>query len=360
MLFFILPLPKKNQKTMMKFIQAILFLPLSLVYGFLILTRNKLFDWKILKEKKFPVPIINVGNLSMGGTGKTPHVEYLIRLLKKHKRVAVLSRGYRRKTKGFFEATPGSSYLDIGDEPMQYLTKYPNITVAVCEKRAKGIKKLLEKQEPPEVIILDDAFQHRYVKPSINVLLTDYFHLYVDDFIFPSGKLREFRRGVKRADIVIVTKTDVVLPLIEREFIKRKLRIKQKIYFSYIKYLKPVSIHNPKEILPEHVTTIFMIAGIANPYPLEKHLKNYCIDLQSFIFPDHHRYTEKDIRKIIENFNGHLSKTKFIVTTEKDAQRLNIEPFRSMLASLPVYYIPIEVAFHKDTERPFDEMMLLK
>ena len=217
---------------MMKLIKIILFLPLSLVYGFIILSRNKLFDWKILKERKFPVLVINVGNLSMGGTGKTPHVEYLIRLLKEHKRVAVLSRGYKRKTKGYLEATPQSSYLDIGDEPMQYITKYPDITVAVCKKRTKGIKKLLAKQEPPEVIILDDAFQHRHVKPSLNILLTDYFHLFVDDFIFPSGTLREFRRGVKRADIVVVTKTDSVLPPIERDFIQNKLRIKQKIHFS--------------------------------------------------------------------------------------------------------------------------------
>jgi tetraacyldisaccharide 4'-kinase len=293
----------------------------------------------------------------MGGTGKTPHVEYLIRLLKGHKRVAVLSRGYKRKTRGFLEATPESSYLDIGDEPMQYVAKYPDITVAVCEKREKGITQLLAKQDPPEVIILDDAFQHRYVKPSFNILLTDYFNLYVDDFIFPSGKLREFRCGVKRADIVVVTKTDPILPSIEREFIKNKLRIKQKIYFSYIKYLKPISIHDPEITLPDRVTTIFMIAGIANPYPLEKYLNDYCIDLQSFIFPDHHCYTKKNIQTIIKEFNSHLSKTKFIVTTEKDAQRLKIEPFRSLLAELPVYYIPIQVAFHKDEERSFDEIV---
>jgi tetraacyldisaccharide 4'-kinase len=323
----------------------------------MILSRNKLFDWKILKEKKFLIPVISVGNLSMGGTGKTPHVEYLIRLLKENKRVAVLSRGYKRKTKGFLEATSESSYLDIGDEPMQYITKHPDITVAVCEKKMKGIAKLLEKQNSPEVIILDDAFQHRYVKPSLNILLTDYFDLYVDDFIFPSGKLREFRRGIKRADIVVVTKTAPVLPDIEREFVRRKLHVRQKIYFSYIKYLQPVSIHNPEKIFPEHVTTIFMIAGIANPYPFEKHLSDYCIDLQPFIFSDHHRYPEKDIRNIIEEFNGHLSRTKYIVTTEKDAQRLKIEPFRSMLANLPVYYVPIQVAFHKDKDMSFDEMI---
>jgi len=344
---------------MMKFIRIILFLPLSLVYGFVIWSRNKLFDWHILREKKFPVPVISVGNLSMGGTGKTPHVEYLIRLLKGHKRVAVLSRGYKRKTKGYLEATPESSFLDIGDEPMQYATRHPDIIVAVCKKRAKGIKKMLAKPEPPEVIILDDAFQHRHVKPTLNILLTDYFHLYVDDFIFPSGTLREFRRGVKRADIVVVTKTDVVLPPIEREFFIKKLHIKQKIYFSHINYLQPVSIYNPQETLPQHVTTIFMVAGIANPYPFEKYLNRRCIDLQKFIFSDHHHYTVKEIQSIVKAFNHHLSKSKVIVTTEKDAQRLKEEPFRSMLKSLPVYYAPIQVAFHKDTKCPFDEMVKL-
>jgi tetraacyldisaccharide 4'-kinase len=293
----------------------------------------------------------------MGGTGKTPQVEYLIRLLKGHKRVAVLSRGYKRKTRGFLEATPQSSYLDIGDEPMQYATKYPDITVAVCEKRAKGIAKLLEKQDPPEVIILDDAFQHRYVKPSLNILLTDYYNLYTDDFTFPSGTLREPRYNAKRADVVVVTKTDPVLPPIEKELLRKKLRMKRKVYFSYIDYLPPVSFHDSQKELPQHVTTIFMIAGIANPYPFERYLNNYCIDLQSFIFPDHHGYTKKDIQRVVEAFNSHLSRNKFIVTTEKDLQRLKIEPFCSMLANLPVYYVPIQVAFHKDRACSFDEMV---
>ena len=341
---------------MKKLIKMVFFLPLSVVYGLLIVIRNKLFDWGILREKKFPVPIISVGNLSMGGTGKTPQVEYLIRLLKERKRVAVLSRGYKRKTRGFREATPDSSYLDIGDEPMQYATKYPDVTVAVCAKRAKGITKLLAKPEPPEVIILDDAFQHRYVKPSLNILLTDYYHLYVEDFILPSGSLREFRRGAKRADIVVVTKTNPVLPFVERQIIQEKLHLQphQQLCFSYINYLEPVSMYDPQQMLPKHVTTIFMIAGIANSYPFERYLQGYCIDLRRFIFSDHHRFTEKEIVKIIEKFNRHLSKNKVIVTTEKDAQRLKTEPFCSLLRNLPVYYVPIQVAFHEEKERSFD------
>ena len=344
---------------MKKLFKIIFFLPLSLAYGLLILIRNKSFDWKILRRKKFPVPVISVGNLSMGGTGKTPQVEYLIRLLKEHKRVAVLSRGYGRKTKGYLEAAPQSSYLDIGDEPMQYATKYPDITVAVCKKRAKGIKKLLAKPEPPEVIILDDAFQHRYVKPSLSILLTDYYNLYVDDFILPSGTLREFRRGAKRADIVVVTKTNVVLPSVDRKIIQKKLRLKprQKLCFSYINYLQPVSVHDPQKILPQHVTTIFMISGIANPYPFEDHLRNYCIDLRPFIFHDHHRFTTKEILKILKKFDRHLSRNKVIVTTEKDAQRLKTEPVYSLLKDLPVYYVPIQTAFHKDMECSFDNKL---
>ncbi|MCL2040820.1 MAG: tetraacyldisaccharide 4'-kinase [Bacteroidales bacterium] len=345
---------------MKKLIRIVFFLPLSVVYGLLIVIRNKLFDGKILRGKKFPVPIISVGNLSMGGTGKTPQVEYLIRLLKEHKRVAVLSRGYKRKTRGFLEATPQSTHLDVGDEPMQYVTKYPDVTVAVCAKRAKGIAKLLAKPEPPEVIILDDAFQHRYVKPSLNILLTDYYNLYVEDFILPSGSLREFRRGAKRADIVVVTKTNPVLPSVERKIIQEKLHLQphQKLYFSYINYLQPVSIYDQQKTLPERVTTIFMIAGIANPYPFERHLQGYCIDLRRFIFSDHHRFTEKEVAKIIKKFNLHLSKNKVIVTTEKDAQRLKTEPFCSLLKDYPVYYVPIQVAFHEDEKCSFDSVAL--
>ena len=347
----------------MKFINAILLFPLSLLYGLIVSMRNKLFNWKILTEKTFPVPIVSVGNLSMGGTGKTPQVEYLIRLLKEDKRVAVISRGYRRKTKGFREATPESSYLEIGDEPMQYATKYPDIIVAVCKKRAKGISKLLAKQEPPEVIIMDDAFQHRYVKPTLNILLTDYFNLYTDDFAFPSGTLREFRRGAKRADIVVVTKTNTVLPSIDRSIIKQKLHLQQhqKLYYSYINYLKPISLHDNQTILSERVTTVFMIAGIANPYPFEKFLQDYCIDLRPFIFSDHHSFTEKEIRKIIAEFDCHLSKNKVIITTEKDAQRLKVEPIYSLLKPLKIYYVPIQIDFHTDTADntacPFDEIV---
>jgi len=345
---------------MKKLAKIILLFPFSLVYGLIILTRNKLFDWGVLREKKFPVPVISVGNLSMGGTGKTPQVEYLIRLLKEHKRVAVLSQGYRRKTKGFLEATPTSSHFDIGDEPLQYATKYPDIIVAVCKKRTKGITKLLAKPEPPEVIILDDAFQHRYVKPSLNILLTDYFNLYVDDFILPSGMLREFPSGAKRADVVVVTKTNNVLPIVDRKIIQTKLQLQQhqKLFFSYINYLKPISLYNPEKELPQHITTIFMVAGIANPYPFEKYLQDYCIDLHRFIFSDHHHFTKKEITKIIEEFDSHLSRKKAIVTTEKDAQRLKSEPFCSMLKDLPVYYVPIEVFFHKEKGASFDEMVL--
>ena len=345
---------------MKKLVKIVFFLPLSLAYGLVIVIRNKMFDWGILRERKFQVPIISVGNLSMGGMGKTPHVEYLIRLLKAHKRVAVLSRGYKRKTRGFREATPASSYLDIGDEPMQYATRHPDITVAVCAKRARGIAKLMAKAEPPEVIILDDAFQHRYVKPAFNILLTDYYNLYVEDFIFPSGMLREFRCGAKRADMVVVTKTNSVLPTVERKIIQNKLHLHphQHLYFSYINYLHPISLYNPLVVFPDHVTSIFMVSGIANPYPFEQYLQSHCIDLRRFTFSDHHHFTRKEIERIIERFNRHLSRSKVIVTTEKDAQRLKMEPFCSLLKDYPVFYLPIQIAFHKDKQCSFDEWVL--
>lgn len=333
----------------MKALKFILLLPFSLLYGLGAFIRNKLFDRGILKEKSFDTPIINVGNLSTGGTGKTPHVEYLITLLKDDYQVATLSRGYGRETKGYREVTRESSYLEAGDEPVQFAGKFSDIKVVVCENRVEGVSKLIETDDP-DVIILDDAYQHRYIRPGLNILLTDFYKPYSDDFVIPSGTLREFRSGAKRADIVVVTKTEpaVLSPIMKKVMMKKlKIRPYQRLYFSYINYLPPVSLFNKTKFLDEHVTTLFLITGIANPYPFQEEMKKRCSEIYYFTYQDHHSFTEKEIAKILSDFNRHLSPKKAIVTTEKDAKRLIVEPFMSMLVNVPIYYAPIKVDLHQ-------------
>lgn len=351
----------------MKALRIILLLPFSLIYSAGAFIRNKLFDWGILQEKCVDTPIINVGNLSTGGTGKTPHVEYLIELLKDDYKIATLSRGYGRKTKGYREVDRDSSYLEAGDEPTQFAGKFPDIKVAVCENRIEGVSKLIE-NDNPDVIILDDAYQHRYIKPGLNILLTDYYTPYSDDLVLPSGTLRELRSGSKRADIIIVTKTEpaVLSPILKKVMMKKlRIRSNQRLYFSYIEYLPPISIFNSKKKLDEHVTTLFLITGIANPYPLQEEMKKRCSEIYCFTYRDHHSFSEKEISKILSDFNRHLSPKKAIVTTEKDAKRLMVEPFRSMLVNVPIFYVPIKVNLHQHesfdlTVKSFIEQALRK
>jgi tetraacyldisaccharide 4'-kinase len=334
----------------MNFLQAIAY-PFSVVYGTAGLFRNKLFDLNILKQKKFDLPVISVGNLSAGGTGKTPHIEYLIRLLMSRKReLCTLSRGYGRKTKGFFLATDKCSPKEIGDEPCQFVNKFPEIRVAVDESRVNGIKKLLGLSPPAKMILLDDAFQHRYVKPGLSVLLTDYFQPYYKDHVLPSGMLREFRTGANRADIIIVTKCPPVLSPITRKAIIEKIRpqANQHIYFSFLKYggLVPLYPENSLVITEERkFYAILLLAGIANTYPLEEHLKRSCIELELLKFPDHHTYSKAEILKMRETFCNIVGKNKIIVTTEKDYMRLAQDEFKEVLKGLPIYYQPIEVEF---------------
>jgi len=343
-----------------KFFQFIL-LPFSLVYAFATAIRNKLFDWNIMKQRSFTTPIISVGNLSVGGTGKTPYVEYLINLLKDEYKVAILSRGYKRITKGFIIASDKSSSSEIGDEPFQIHRKFPEITVSVDEKRIRGIKKLQNTTHNPDVIILDDAFQHRYVKPGLSILLTDYHNLYTNDFPLPSGRLRECRAGARRADIIIVTKSSKVLSPIVRKDIKEKIKPKnhQELFFSYIKYGNFTSLTG-EELKAEKIfySSILLVTGIANTYPLEEYLGRFCDDMEIIKFPDHHSYTEKDVLKIIETFENIARKNKVIVTTEKDAMRLIHPDIINHLIPLPVYYIPIKSELHKQNKGKFNNLIL--
>jgi tetraacyldisaccharide 4'-kinase len=345
----------------MGFIKIILF-PFACLFGLVTDIRNKLFDWRIIRSRSYNIPVISVGNLSAGGTGKTPHTEYLVRLLKNEFKIAILSRGYRRKTKGFILASPGNSSIDIGDEPVQYVNKFPDVTVAVDENRNHGIKKILSLKPETQVILLDDAFQHRYVKPGKSILLTDYHHLYVHDYLIPTGMLRERAKGAKRADLIIITKTPKIFSPITRRQIAKDLKPKphQKLFYSFITYDQPVplKISGHKNLPAGRYNYIVMVAGVANSYPLQEYLKSICNELLVIDFDDHHSYTPDDLEKITKEFHSIISKDKVIFTTEKDATRLDVEEFSAYLENLPVYYIPMRINFHDCDEVKFDKLIL--
>jgi tetraacyldisaccharide 4'-kinase len=340
----------------------ILLFPFACIYGLLTGIRNRLFDWKILPSRSYNIPVISVGNLSAGGTGKTPHTEYLTGLLRSKYKVAILSRGYRRKTKGFILASTEHSQTEIGDEPMQYLKKFDDVVTAVDENRRKGISKILEEKPETEVILLDDAFQHRYVKPGKSVLLTDYHHLYIDDYLMPTGLLRERASGARRADIIIVTKTPRVFsPITRRNLVKQlKPLPHQRLFFSYVSYEEPVPFKLCRNQGPANkkYNYIVMVAGVASSYPLQEYLKSLCNELIVMDFKDHHQYTARDLDKIYHEYQAIISKDKIIFTTEKDATRLDQEAFASYLNELPFYYVPIRINFHDCDEIKFDKLIL--
>ncbi|NOR86552.1 MAG: tetraacyldisaccharide 4'-kinase [Bacteroidales bacterium] len=337
--------------------KGFILLPISILYGIITFLRNVLFNIGIFQSKKHPIVVISIGNLSMGGTGKTPHVEYLIRQLQENFKIATLSRGYGRKTKGFLLANEESNSNTIGDEPMQYFNKFKDLLVAVDEKRNNGISKLLENSKDLKIIILDDAFQHRWVKPDLSILLTDFHNLYHQDYMFPSGQLREFRRGAKRADIIVVTKTNVVLSPITRRRVIDDLRIKpyQKLLFSKIIYDGFVKWENHEAMSkPPQVSTIVLFSGIANSYPLRDFLKKHCNELVVLSFSDHHDYSEKDIQLILKTYDDQFTSNKVLITTEKDIQRLEVNPQKHLFQEIPLYYIPIHISFHNHDERDLE------
>jgi tetraacyldisaccharide 4'-kinase len=335
--------------------------PIAMLYNTVMFVRNKLFDVNILPSKAFNLPVISVGNLSVGGTGKTPMVEYLIRILQDKYALATLSRGYGRKSSGFILADEDSNYLRIGDEPLQYKNKFKNLEVAVDEKRVRGIQLLNNTKPDLDVVLLDDAFQHRYVKPGLSILLTDFHNLYKNDFLFPTGTLRENRSGAKRADIIVVTKTPCVLSPITKRRIEGLLKPlpHQKLFFSFIAY-KPLypAIESHNKEPQKKFSTIIMFSGIANSYPLQEHLKTKCTELIVMDFPDHHRYNTKDIEKIIQTYKDVFTSNKILITTEKDAMRLKKTALIEYFEDYPVYYVPIELRFHKEDGSEFEKQVL--
>ena len=337
----------------------ILLLPISLLYHIVLSFRHKLYDWHILKSLRFDYPIIGVGNLNLGGTGKTPTVEYLIQLLKDHFQVATLSRGYGRKTKGFQRADSQSTYEAIGDEPLQYFMKFPEIQVAVDEDRVEGVEKLIIGQNTPNVILLDDAFQHRSISAGLNILLTEYGHLYCDDFLFPAGTLRDVKSAAKRADIIVVSKSPKELDEREKQQIINKLKPaeKQKIFFSSLEYapMKPLN-QAAEQGSCENADSVLAFCGIANPKPFVEELKSHYKTVDFIPFGDHHAYTENDIKTILRRFESLDVANKIIVTTEKDAARLTNSPYLCQFECAPLYDLPVSVRFHD--EEKFNEEIL--
>lgn len=336
--------------------------PISLLYGFITYIRNKLYDYDVLKSNEFKLPVISVGNLNVGGVGKTPHVEYLIRLLDEYN-IATLSRGYKRTTKGFLIADNNSTIYEIGDEPLQYNTKFKTVIVAVDENRVRGIKKIKETNPETNIIILDDAYQHRAVKPGINILITDYSKLYINDLVLPSGRLREWSIGSNRADIIVVSKTPSILSPIEIRRIKSDLNPKphQEIFFSYTKYghLIPFTEITQSHLLEnKEKCSVLLITGIAKPSPLFYHLKNQYNIVEHLKFSDHHNFSPSDIEQIKKSYTNLFGNNKLIITTEKDIMRLSLPEIKEQLNELPIFYQPIEVCFHGNDKIEFDEKIL--
>ena len=342
--------------------------PLSFLYGIAMLIRNLLFNFSVLSKTEFKeVTLIGVGNLSAGGTGKTPHIEYLINLLHPHYKVATLSRGYGRKTTGFQQASTTSTALEIGDEPKQFRNRFPiEIPVAVDANRVNGVKQLIQNFPFLDVVLLDDVFQHRSIKPGLQILLTDYAALFYKDYMLPTGYLREPKSGMKRADIIVVSKTPDFFSPLERKRIIQEIKLKahQKIYFSKIVYgnLMPIENKLDKEVLSLSTFTetnysVVLLTGIANSKPLEYFLKDKVVALLPMRFSDHHEFKPAEILELKEVYETIKNDRKIIITTEKDAMRLQNPILADYLAELPIYYLPIEVAFQDQDAIGFNQQI---
>lgn len=319
-----------------------LLFPISLVYGAAVWIRNWLFDKNILKSAQFNFPIICIGNIAVGGTGKTPMVEYLVRLLQQDYNTATLSRGYKRKTKGFAIADATTTALEIGDEPMQFHLKFPGITVSVGEERLVAIPQLLQAKPQTQVIILDDAFQHRHVQAGLNIVLTAYNNLFTRDLMLPSGDLRDVKASMKRADIIMVTKCKPDLSVEEKNAIIKEIKPlpQQSVFFTSINYTRPYHLFTQQPAELKRETNILLICGIANPRPLKDYLLHNFNSYDMLRYPDHHIFHSDDLADIKKHFAKMPQQDKIILTTEKDAVRLS--KFEEDLKDFPVYVLPIE------------------
>lgn len=340
-------------------------LPFSWLYGIGVGLRNKLFDRGMLRSKSFAVPTICIGNLSVGGTGKTPHTEYLIRLLQAQGlQVATLSRGYKRKSKGYRLADEQSSAALIGDEPFQMKQKFPNACVAVDEDRCHGIGQLLQLAQPAvDVVLLDDAFQHRYVKAHLNILLTDYNRLFCDDALLPAGRLREPAAGKNRAQMVVVTKCPDNIKPIDFTIVEKKLNLYpyQQLYFSRLRYGKPTPLfpEASQQPLPDlRRCEVLLVTGIASPAPLKKEMERQAKQVELHEFGDHHDFTSKELALIEQRFLKLPEGQRLVITTEKDAARLRSHPGLPEHLKSYIYVIPIEIEILQNKQDSFNQNII--
>jgi len=339
--------------------------PVSYLYGLGVSLRNNFFKWGIHSQKEYNIPVICVGNISVGGTGKTPHTEYLVRLLKNKYKVAVLSRGYKRKTNGYILSTIDNTIAEIGDEPYQIKQKFPDIIVAVDKKRTRGIENLLALASPPDVIILDDGFQHRFVKPSYSIILSDFNRPVYEDKLLPAGRLRESADRLRQATDIIITKCPEVLQPIDIRIISKDVNAfpYQGLYFTTFVYSKLQPIFNSgrieglelKSLRNKHV---LLVTGIASPKPLLDKISEYAHKVDSIVYGDHHKFTNGNLKHILSKFNKINTDDKIIIVSEKDAIK-----FKSLKIKDEVkfffYYLPIEISFlDNDYKSEFDKKIL--
>ncbi len=347
---------------MKKSLKHIILYPFSLLYGLVIAIRNFLFDQGIIPSTGFKIPIISVGNLAAGGTGKTPHTEFILSILKDERKSAVLSRGYKRSTKGFRLADENSNCQIIGDEPFQIYQKFHDITVAVDEKRVRGVKKLQELIPDLQLIVLDDAFQHRFIQAGLSILLTDYSNLYSRDLLLPAGTLREWKSGSKRADIIVVTKcpddlTPIGMRLIETEL---KPETNQLLFFSHYVYdeLVPVFPDSTPEIwtynrLKENKASVLLVTGIVAPHSIVDQLEKFTNNIETLFFPDHYAFLHKDFDLISKLFDKLPTEEKILLVTEKDASRLITNPDFPQNLKSRTYALPVRVEILHNQENLF-------
>jgi len=341
-----------------QFLVKILLAPFSLLYGLGVSLRNGFYRTGLLKSIEFNLPTISVGNLSVGGAGKTPHIEYLIRLLKDYINVATLSRGYRRKTKGFLVVQPANSAEQVGDEPLQFKRKFPDILVTVSESRTLAIPEMLKYQPDVEVVLLDDAFQHLSIQPGLNILLTEYYLPFTQDFLLPAGRLREWRSAYERANIIIVSKCPPTLTEEERSHFYKEINPlpHQELFFSYYDYEPPYYIFNPRyRTSLEPDMDVLLISAIAGTDYLLEYLEQRVNHVYSLEFEDHHYFTNYDIGQLKANFDRIESNKKIILTTEKDAMRLELHRQYLLDNQMPVFALPVRVKFHLNEGDDFDQ-----
>jgi tetraacyldisaccharide 4'-kinase len=343
----------------------LLLYPFSAIYGLIVSIRNFLYDYKIFKSTEFEIPVISIGNITVGGTGKTPHTEYMVELLRKQFIVTTISRGYKRKSKGFHEVKVDSLATNVGDEPLQIKSKFKDIQVIVDEKRVHAIK-IIQKQEVsqlPDIIILDDGFQHRSVSAGINILLIDFNRPIDKDTLMPAGRLRESKWQMRRANVIIYTKCPQEISPITRRILMKDVNLRpyQNLFFTTMVY-QPLTPVFPEEAIPtpglaSDKVSVLLVTGIANPEHLHKYLGNFSEDIALLKFPDHHNFNASNIQQIEQKFIGIEAENKIIITTEKDSMRLKDMDLSPALKT-HLFYIPLKIKFLHSEGKNFDEKIV--